>query len=122
MMIDKTVPVESRIESLHKAILPRRVEPTILVSADRILSGTREPAIATAVIESLFDFQQRWFGIESGVSGPPKWEGASTDTLRSALALADKALARRDLNPALRTTVSRTRENIGRDLSSRNRN
>lgn len=119
MMIDTTVPVESRMECLHKAVLPKRIELPILASADRILSRTKEPVIASAVIESLFDFRQGWFGIESGVSGPPVWESGSPDSLRSALALANKALARRDLSPALRTTVSRARENINRDLSSR---
>jgi len=119
MMTDTAVPVADRTECLHKGVLPRRIEPSILASADRILSRTREPAIATAVIESLFDFQQRWFGIESGVSGPPAWESGSPDSLRSALALAEKALARPDLSPALRTTVSRARENITRDLNSR---
>src|SRR5262245_26220757 len=92
MMLSKDVPAEIRIESLHRSVLPRRTDPVILASADRILSRTSERIIVNAIVESAFDFQQQWFGIESGIPAAPKWENTSTDGLRGALALADKAL------------------------------
>lgn len=119
MMLDRQVQAESRVECLHVSIVPRRVEPQILRSADRILTQASERAIATAIVESVFDFNQRWFGIESGISEPPPWQSASTESLRSALALADRALGRRDLNAALRAKVSRVRDNIASSLAAR---
>jgi hypothetical protein len=118
MIADKSQPVEIRIECLHVGIVPRRTQPAILRLADQILSRTRERAIAAAVIESVFDFRRDWFSIESGISKPPAWESTSTETRRAAMALADRALARRDLRPALRDTVSRARRTIARTLSA----
>jgi hypothetical protein len=116
MMLDKRQPVESRIECLHVGILPRRTEGAILAAADRVLSRTSESAIAGAVIESVFDFRQQWFGLESGIGRPPGWQAAPPSALRPALALADKALARRDLKPSLRQAVANSRAAIAQSL------
>lgn len=118
MMLDKAEPVESRIQCLHVAIVPRRTQAVILRVADQILTRTSERAIAAGVIESVFDFRQEWFGIESGISKPPAWETTSKETRRAALALADRALARRDLRAALRDTVSRARRTLTRSLAA----
>jgi hypothetical protein len=119
MMLDRQVPAESRIECLHVSIVPHRVELQMLRSADRILSRASERAIAAAVVESVFDFKQQWFNIESGISEPPPWQSASTESLRSALALAEKGLGRGNLSPALRGTVSRARDTIAKTLAVR---
>ncbi len=121
MMLDTDVPAESRVQCLHVSIVPARRDPAILRTADHILSRTAERAIAEGVTESVFDFRQNWFGIESGISEPPSWRTAAIDALRSASALADKALARRDLHPRLRNTVQRARELIARALSARSK-
>ena len=42
MMLDKSVPMESRLQCLHISIVPRRMELPILGIADRILSRTSE--------------------------------------------------------------------------------
>jgi hypothetical protein len=118
MMLDKSQPVEIRIECLHVGIVPRRTQPAILRLADQILSRAKERAIAAGVLESVFDFRRDWFSIESGISKPPAWESTSTETRRAVLALADRALARRDLRPALRDTVSRARRTIARTLTA----
>jgi hypothetical protein len=112
MMLDTNVPAENRIESLHNGIVPRRTQLTFLRSADRILAATSEPSIAIGVIESVFDYRQEWFGIESGISRPAGWQTASAESAKAALSLASKALARRDLAPALRASVTRARATL----------
>jgi hypothetical protein len=116
MMLDKTVPVENRVECLHVSFLPRRMQPEILRSADQILSKTSERNLANGVIESVFDFRQQWFGIESGISEPPPWTSASPDSLRAALQLANKAEARPGLSPSLHKKVASARETIAQAL------
>ena len=117
-MLDKETPLEARVECLHVSVLPHRTQLPILQAADRILSRASERGIISGTIESLFDFRQTWFGIESRISGPPAWQTASTDSLRFAAALAAKILQRRDLTPSLRDTVERERGTIVSLLST----
>jgi hypothetical protein len=112
MMLDKDTPLESRLECLHVAVLPHRTELPVLQAADQILSRASERGIVIGVIQSIFDFRQEWFGIESGVSGPPAWQTASADSLRFAAALAAKVLQRRDLTASLHNKVERERGTI----------
>ena len=120
MMLDKSVPAEDRIQCLHVSIVPRRAEPAMLRVAEHVLSRTSERSIAGGVVESVFDYHQQWFGLESGISEPAGWGSAPTESLRIAMPLADSALARRDLAPALRETVSRARRTVERTLTARN--
>jgi hypothetical protein len=112
MMLDKDTPVESRVECLHVAVLPHRSELPILQAADRIVSRASERGIVIGVIESVFDFRQEWFGIESGISGSPAWQTASAGSLRFAAALAAKMLQRRDLTATLHNKVEHERRTI----------
>ena len=116
MMLGQSEPAESRVQCLHLAIVPRRAQPEILRLADQILSRTSEREIAAGVIESVFDFQQDWFKVESGISKPADWPSVPVEARRAALALADKALARRDVGARLRSTVSSARQSIARSL------
>jgi hypothetical protein len=116
MMLDQNVAIEERIDTLHIAMVPRRTELPILRASSLLLSRASETSLVTGVIESVFDFQSSWFGIESKIT-EPAWQTASTDTLRFALHLADTALARHDLNAYLRQTVGRARQKIQRALS-----
>jgi hypothetical protein len=119
MMLDKDTPVESRVECLHVSVLPHRTELPILQAADQIVSRTSERGIVIGVTESVFDFQQTWFGIESGISGSPAWQTASPDSLRFAAALAAKVLQRRDLPASLHNKVEHERGTIVSLLSAR---
>lgn len=121
MILDKGVPTENRVECLHISVVPNRMKVPILDVADRILSRTSEPAIAKGVIESVFDFRQQWYGIESGISAPPPWTEAPADSLRAALHLAEKAEARPGLNPSLRKKVGIQRETIAQALNTRSK-
>jgi hypothetical protein len=109
MMLDKAVPAESRVQCLHVGIVPHRMEPPMLQAVEGMLSHARERAIVNAAIESVFDYRQQWFGLESRIMQPPDWEHATAESRRLALHLADMALARSDLSAALRQTVSATR-------------
>jgi hypothetical protein len=119
MMLDKETPLESRVECLHVSVVPHRTELPILQTADRILSRASERGLVIGVTESVFDFRQRWFGIESGISGSPAWQTASPDSLRFAAALAAKVLQRRDLTPSFRSKVERERGTIVSLLGAR---
>jgi hypothetical protein len=119
MMVDKDFPLDGRVECLHVSVLPRRTELSILQAADKILSRATERGIVIGVIQSVFDFRQDWFGIESGISGPPAWQTASADSLRFAAALAAKVLQRRDLTASsLHNKVERERGTIVRLLGA----
>jgi hypothetical protein len=119
MMLDKDTPVESRVECLHVSVLPHRTELPILQAGDQIVSRASERGIIIGVIESVFDFRQTWFGIESKISGPPAWQTASPDSLRFAAALAAKVLQRRDLTASLHNKVEHERGTIVGLLSAR---
>jgi hypothetical protein len=119
MMLDIDTPVESRVECLHVSVLPHRTELRILKAADQIVSRASERGIVIGVTESVFDFQQKWFGIESGISGSPAWQTASSDSLRFAAALAAKTLQRRDLTASLHNKVEHERGTIVSLLSAR---
>lgn len=119
MMLDRRVSAESRVQCLHVSIVPGRMDSAILRTAEQILSRNPERDIANGVVESVFDFDQDWFGIESGISRPADWETASEESLRAALAIADRALASRDIESALHQTVGRARERISKALITR---
>jgi len=70
------------------------------------------------VIESVFDFRQTWFGIESGIAGSPAWKTAPADSLRFAAVLAAKVLQRRDLTVSLHNKVDHERRTIVSLLST----
>jgi hypothetical protein len=95
-----------------------RTEVPILRTAERILSRSKEEQLSNGIIESIFDFQMRWFGTDSKISAPA-WQTASADTLRFALRMADAALARRDLTPELREKVGRSRVAILQTIPTR---
>jgi hypothetical protein len=118
MMLDKDTPVESRVECLHVSVLPHRTELPILQAADRIVSRASERDIVIGVIESVFDFRQTWFGIESGIAGSPAWKTAPADSLRFAAVLAAKVLQRRDLTVSLHNKVDHERRTIVSLLST----
>jgi hypothetical protein len=112
MMGDTTQPAANRVESLHRGLVPRRHQVAILRMASRILAKTRERAIALGTVESIFDYKQEWFGIESRMIKPEGWNNVSTDVRQAALVVADQALARRDLTAALRALVTEQRRTL----------
>lgn len=115
MMLDRDVPVSSRVDALHIALVPGRTQLPMLQMADRILSRNKEEQLSNGLIESIFDFRLWWFGTDSRISAP-SWSTASVNSLRFAARMADVALARRDLTSELRPKVSQSREAILRIL------
>ncbi|MGZ4788533.1 MAG: hypothetical protein ACXWCY_03315 [Burkholderiales bacterium] len=109
MIRDAAVPAERRVDGLHAAVLPHRTELPVLQSADRLLSGEIEGAVAIGLIETIFDFRSReWFGPSRNPPTPPPWEGASDEALQFVLALAIKVKERASLPPALQQAVNGT--------------
>jgi hypothetical protein len=112
MMLDRDEPLESRVECLHVSFVPHRTELPILQVADQIVARASERGLVLGVTESVFDFRQEWFGIESGIAGSPSWQTASPDSLRLAAAWAAKLLQRRDLTASLHKRVEQQRSTI----------
>jgi hypothetical protein len=77
MVSDKSQPGKIRVESLHVGLVPRRHQESVLRMAGRMLGSNPERAIAVGVVESIFDYKQEWFGIESGMVKPAGWNGVS---------------------------------------------
>ena len=86
--------------------------------AGRILESNPERAIALGVVESIFDYKQEWFGIESRMVKPAGWNGVSHEIGQAALAVADQALRRPDLTPGLRALVTQQRGTIARAVAA----
>jgi hypothetical protein len=112
MMLDKDVPAEIRVQCLHVGIVPHRMEAPMLQAVEAILSHARERAVVNAAVESVFDYRQQWFGLESGMMRPPEWQHAPAESRRLASHLADMALARPDLSAALRKAVSGVKHSL----------
>jgi hypothetical protein len=121
MMLDRSVPVARRVDCLHLAIVPRRTDLAILQVADRILSQALERQLIAGVTESVFDYQPLWFGLGASVPKPPDWESGSVESLRLAVRIADKALARSDIGVALREAVRQSRATIANTLAARSK-
>jgi hypothetical protein len=119
MMLDRTVPVARRVDCLHLAIVPRRVELAVLQAADSILTHASERELVAGVTESVFDYQPLWFGLGASVPKPPAWERGTVASLQTALRIADKALARSDVSPSLQQVVRQSRAMIAGAIAAR---
>lgn len=119
LLLTPDEPIEDRIECLHAAIVPRRAALPILAAAERILTRTKEPRLAHAVVESVFDFQTKWFRPGTAPSAPRPWQSASPASLHAALRLAEIAQKLPNLPPALRRAVDRESAAIRRTLAAR---
>jgi hypothetical protein len=117
MMLDRDVPVSTRVDALHITLVPGRTQLPMLQMADRVLSRNKEEQLWNGLIESIFDFRLWWFGTDSRISSTPAWSTASVNTLRFAARMAEQALARSDLTSELRPKVSQSREAILRILN-----
>jgi hypothetical protein len=101
---------ESRVADIHAAVLPRRTDPELLRSIDRLLAAPDlDDAIAVGLIESVFDYQsRRWFGPARKPPAPPPWKGAPRAVADLMATLSAKAKARGSLAPELRAAIDVT--------------
>ncbi len=117
MMNQKDVDVESRVELMHKGILPYRTRLTILHMVAALMGDDLEPPVATAAIESVFDYQPEWFLLHGPT--PPAWRTASDDVLRFVLSLAARAKPRPNLPATLPPAIEETTEIVRALLAAR---
>ena len=118
MMLDRDTPAQTRIDCLHNSVMPRRTSLPILVSAENMLTRSKEEELAAGVIESVFHYRREWFRPASTRPPPPAWDSASKESLTAALRLADLARKRR-LSPELRAALDRETTAIRKALGSR---
>lgn len=108
MMSDKEVDTETRVELLHKGILPHRTRLPILQMVDAILGDSLEEPVAVAAIESVFDYQREWFKMHGPT--PPAWRTATNDGLRYLIDLGNRVKLRSDLPATLQRAIDETIE------------
>jgi hypothetical protein len=116
MMAGKEVDSESRVELLHKSIMPRRNRLPILQMVAGLMADGLEEPVAIAAIESVFDYQTAWFRIHGPT--PPGWRTASDETLRFLIDLGAQAKRRPNLTSQLAEAIDNTVE-IARALLAR---
>lgn len=110
IVLDRSRDAESRIADIHAAVLPRRTDPDVLRAIDRLLETPHlEDPIATALIETVFDYQsRRWFGPARNPPTPPPWKGAPPVVANLIRSIGEKAKARKSLPPALSAAIDAT--------------
>jgi len=116
MMAEKEVDSESRVELLHKSIMPRRNRLPILQMVAGLMADGLEEPVTIAAIESVFDYQTAWFRIHGPT--PPGWRTASDETLRFLIDLGAQAKRRPNLPSQLAEAIDNTVE-IARALLAR---
>lgn len=116
MMTEKEVDSESRVELLHKSIMPRRNRLPILQMVAGLMADGLEEPVTIAAIESVFDYQTAWFRIHGPT--PPGWRTASDETLRFLIDLGAQAKRRPNLPSQLAEAIDNTVE-IARALLAR---
>jgi hypothetical protein len=106
MMSDQSVDVESRVELVHKGILPYRNRLTILRTAAALIESNVEPLIARTAMESVFDYQPEWFLLHGPT--PPPWRTSPEEVLRYVLQLASALIEQRKVPASLMPATERT--------------
>jgi hypothetical protein len=108
MMSDNEVDAESRVELLHKGILPYRTNLVVLQAASGIMDAGLEEMLTNAAIESVFDYKTEWFMIHGPT--PPAWRTASDDVLKYVVELGNRLKGRANLSAALLPAIQETTE------------
>jgi hypothetical protein len=105
MLRDTAYELENRIGWLHGDLLGHRESPALLAMTIRLLDA-KEPELRIGAIESVFDYNQRWWGM---CGGPPRVPLATftADGRTQLRALATKA-KKQKLDTPLAQAVART--------------
>lgn len=106
MMCDNEVDAESRVELLHKGLLPFRTNLVVLQAASRIMDAGLEEMLTNAATESVFDYKTEWFMIHGPT--PPSWRTASDDVLKYVVELGHRLKGRANLSATLLTAIEET--------------
>lgn len=106
MMGEKDIDPDSRVELMHRGILPYRTRLTTLKMVAAMLSDGLEEPVIVAAIESVFDYKPEWFTLHGPT--PPSWRSAASEILHYLIALGASVKARSDLPPGLPGAIDET--------------
>lgn len=120
MVADASIAPEDRVDMLHRAVLPHRVEGPVIAACERLLQAGLEPEVELGLIESIFDFREKeWFGVARHAPAPPSWSTAESKVLLALQALGGKLIGSGRLPPGAAQVVERTLGEIQTVLDSR---
>jgi len=93
MLSDQRVESASRVDVIHRSIIPSRTSEPLLRALGKALGSGLEPEMRIAVLESIFDPRPvRFFGRQGSVPATPAWDSATPAARRAAAAIAQRAL------------------------------
>ena len=106
MLSDRRVEAASRVDVIHRSIVPSRTGESLLRTLGSALGGGLEPEIRIAVLESIFEPRPvRFFGRQGNVPHAPAWESATPAARRAAAAIAQHALRENGLPAELKRAM-----------------
>ncbi|MBI2690109.1 MAG: hypothetical protein HYX27_27705 [Acidobacteria bacterium] len=116
LLADETLRVEQRVSATHWGILPNRLKPGVVEACARVVGRLGvSPAVAMAIIETLFDNRPaEWFGKRSPYPTPPPWNQATAATRAAYRTLADTVRRRADVSARLRKVVDEAVLQLGK--------
>jgi hypothetical protein len=116
MMADRSVPSARRVDCLHMAVVPHRIERPMLEMVAGLLRRDPEPEVVVGAVESVFDFRVEWF--KTHAKSPPAWRSASDEALVFLLELGGQAKRHTGLPATVQESIDETGE-IARALLAR---
>ena len=120
MIADASVAADDRVDIIHRAVLPHRLQAPVLAACMRLLGRGLEPEVQAGLVDTLFDYQEReWFGVARFAPTPPPWSAAETGVLQSYLQLAHELEQSGRLSPENAAAVGRTLQEIREILATR---
>jgi hypothetical protein len=119
MLADAGASVDDRIDIARHAIVPHRIERSVVELVQRLVERPVEPGLIVALAESIFDYRpDEWYGKRRNPPKAPDWKTAKPEAARAAVALAGRLLARSDLPERLHTVMQTFAEHRGRAKAS----
>lgn len=120
MVVDASIAPEDRVDMLHRAMVPHRIEGPVVAACERLLQAGLEPEVELGLIESIFDFREKeWFGVARHAPAPPPWSRGENRVLLALQSLGRNLIGSGRLPPGAAQAVERTISEIQTVLDSR---
>lgn len=110
---------KERIAWMRDPVMANRSEPEILDVCERLLTGTLEPGLRTSLVEALFDYQPLLWYTACAPPTPPDQTAWTEEGREKYWRLGTLAIETLDLSSAMRETVERSIESVGRRPDAR---
>ena len=102
-----------RIDMIHWALLPHRLQPGVVEMARGLFDRGLTPAVEKALVETLFDDQsEEWFGPARNAPVAPRWSSGETSVLEAYLKLGRYLQETRKTPPELEAAVEKALQEI----------